>query len=91
MGMKACQSPVRYFISGNRYDEWVLFIHAAFADHTMFKEQITYFQNRYNLIAVDIIGHGQSTQTRKGDSIISSVYPSERSLRRILPIIIRTE
>lgn len=35
----------------------------------MFQSQIEYFENKYNLLAVDIIGHGQSTDTRKGDSI----------------------
>ncbi|MGI5977536.1 MAG: alpha/beta fold hydrolase [Candidatus Limivicinus sp.] len=62
-------SPIRYFLSGGRYPQWVLLIHAAFADHTMFREQIEYFQDKYNLIAVDIIGHGESTHTRRGDSV----------------------
>lgn len=69
--MKACpgNSPIRYFLSGREHPEWVLLLHAAFADHTMFKEQITCFEKKYNVIAVDIIGHGQSVNTRKGDSI----------------------
>lgn len=69
--MKTCpdDSPIRYFLSGREHHEWVLLIHAAFADHTMFREQIAYFKDRYNLIAVDIIGHGQSVHTRRGDSV----------------------
>lgn len=62
-------SPIKYFISSSQHSEWVLLIHAAFVDHTMFKEQIAYFQNRYNLLTVDIIGHGASMDTHKGDSL----------------------
>lgn len=62
-------SPIVYYISGRKHREWVLFLHAAFADHTMFRAQTEYFQDSYNVLAVDMIGHGQSTDTIKGDSI----------------------
>ncbi len=67
--MKLPNSPITYFISGTEHTEWVLFIHAAFANHNMFKAQFAYFRNKYNILAIDIIGHGQSTDTQKGDSI----------------------
>ena len=35
----------------------------------MFNAQFAYFKNTYNILAIDIIGHGQSTDTRKGDTI----------------------
>jgi pimeloyl-ACP methyl ester carboxylesterase len=35
----------------------------------MFKTQFEYFENTYNILAIDIIGHGQSTDTQKGDTI----------------------
>lgn len=63
------QSPVTYFVSGRDCREWVLFLHAAFVDHEMFRAQAEYFKEKYNVLAVDIIGHGQSTDTKKGDSI----------------------
>lgn len=62
-------SPITYYVSGTGNKEWVLFIHAAFVDHEMFKAQAEYFREKYNVLAVDIIGHGQSTDTKKGDSI----------------------
>ncbi len=37
--MKLPNSPITYFISGTGHTEWVLFIHAAFANHNMFKAQ----------------------------------------------------
>ena len=62
-------SPIAYYVSGRDHDEWILFLHAAFVDHNMFRAQIEYFRNKYNVLTVDIIGHGKSTDTKKGDSI----------------------
>lgn len=67
--IKLTNSPITYFMSRTEHTEWILFIHAAFVNHTMFKAQFEYFQNKYNVLAIDIIGHGQSTDTRKGDNI----------------------
>lgn len=62
-------SPITYYISGNDNKEWVLFLHAAFVNHEMFQAQTDYFCDKYNILSVDIIGHGNSTDTQKGDSI----------------------
>ena len=67
--LKINDSPITYYVSGRDRDEWVLFLHAAFFNHKMFKTQIEYFRNKYNVLAVDIIGHGKSINTKKGDSI----------------------
>ena len=66
---KLDKSPIVYYISGRERAEWVLFIHAAFVNHNMFRSQIKYFKNKYNILTFDIIGHGKSTETKKGDSI----------------------
>ena len=63
-------SPITYFVSNLGHAEWILFIHAAFVNHDMFKEQFSYFHDKYNILAVDIIGHGLSLEIRKGDGII---------------------
>lgn len=63
------KSPIVYYISGKEKNEWILFIHAAFVNHNMFQTQIDYFQDKYNILTLDIIGHGESTKSRKGDSI----------------------
>lgn len=62
-------SPVAYYISGKENDEWILFIHAAFVNHNMFQKQIACFKNKYNILTLDIIGHGNSTETKRGDRI----------------------
>ena len=56
-------SPIVYYTSGKDCSEWVLFLHAAFVNHKMFQPQIKYFENKSNILAVDIIGHGNSTDT----------------------------
>ena len=67
--VKLANSPITYFVSRTKQAEWILFIHAAFVNHNMFKAQFEYFENKYNILAIDIIGHGQSTDTQKGDTI----------------------
>ena len=67
--IRSAHSPITCFVSRSEQAEWILFIHAAFVDHNMFREQFAYFENKYNLLAIDIIGHGQSTDTQKGDTI----------------------
>ncbi len=67
--VKSANSPITYFVSRTGQAEWILFIHAAFVNHNMFKAQFAYFENKYNILAIDVIGHGQSTDTQKGDTI----------------------
>lgn len=67
--LKTENSPIAYYISGREYKEWVLFLHAAFVNHHMFKAQEAYFQDSYNILTLDIIGHGNSLSAKKGDGI----------------------
>lgn len=63
-------SPIVYYVGGcGGNADWLLFLHAAYADHGMFGEQFEFFKNKYNILAVDIIGHGRSLSTEKGDSV----------------------
>lgn len=66
---KLDNSPIVYYLSGTEHKEWVLFLHAAFVDHNMFKTQIDYLKDKYNILTLDVIGHGNSTDTKKGDRI----------------------
>lgn len=67
--IRSAHSPITCFVSRSEQAEWILFIHAAFVDHNMFKAQFEYFEKQYNILAIDIIGHGQSTDTQKGDTV----------------------
>lgn len=62
-------SPIVYYISGKENAQWILFIHAAFVNHSMFRAQIDYFREKYNVLTLDVIGHGKSINPQKGDSI----------------------
>lgn len=78
------ESPIVYYISRKEKAQWILFLHAAFVNHNMFRAQIDYFKDKYNILAPDIIGHGNSTKTKKGDSIdkmslwISKILETEK-------------
>lgn len=70
--MKECRlnhSPIVYYVSAEAHKEWILFLHAAFVNHNMFQTQTAYFKDRYNVLTLDIIGHGKSTETKRKDAI----------------------
>lgn len=60
-------SPITYYIDDTANGDWVVFIHAAFVNHKMFETQFQFFSGKYKLLAVDIIGHGNSIRVQKGD------------------------
>ncbi len=62
-------SPMVFYKSGNERGEPVLFLHAAFADHTMFRKQAAYFEKEYQVLVPDLLGHGKSVKAQKGDGI----------------------
>lgn len=64
-------SPIYYYVTGNEQGECILFLHAAFVNHSMFDKQIEYFKDKYKIITIDLIGHGKSVETQKGDSVES--------------------
>lgn len=62
-------SPIYYYVSGAENSECIVFLHAAYADHTQFNSQVNFFTKNYKVIAVDMLGHGKSTDAAKGDGI----------------------
>lgn len=62
-------SPIAYYIDDAANKEWLVFVHAAFVDSRMFEKQFNYFSGKYNLLAVDILGHGNSVNAKKGANI----------------------
>lgn len=54
-----------YYIGNSGKKETLLFLHPAFADHQIFQYQIEHFSEIYNLITVDMIGHGDSQVNRE--------------------------
>ena len=62
-------SPIAYYVGDTANKEWLVFLHAAFVDHRMFERQFEYFSGKYNLLAIDILGHGNSLRAKKGDGV----------------------
>ncbi len=75
-------SPVAYYVDDAANNDWIVFVHAAFVDHRMFEKQFFYFSGKYNLLAVDIIGHGNSTAARKGDTVEKTSYWLDKILQK---------
>ncbi len=75
-------SPISYYIDDTANTEWVVFLHAAFVDHRMFEKQFCYFSGKYNLLAVDILGHGNSIYAHKGDNIEKMSYWIEQIFQK---------
>ena len=48
------------FISKNKNAEWITFVHGAGGSSTIWYKQIKYFSNKYNLLLLDLRGHGKS-------------------------------
>ena len=74
LGMQRRQvegAPLVYHVDKTEGAPWVLLLHAAFVDHRMFRTQVEAFRGRYSVITVDILGHGDSTEARRGDSLES--------------------
>ncbi len=67
-------SPIAYYVDDTANNDWIVFVHAAFVDRRMFEKQFGYFSGKYNLLAVDIIGHGNSTKARRGDTVEKMSY-----------------
>lgn len=62
-------TPIAYYIDDTANKDWVVFLHAAFVNSDMFIKQYDYFKGKYNLLAIDILGHGKSLNAKKIDSI----------------------
>lgn len=75
-------SPIAYYTDDSANGEWIVFVHAAFADHRMFAKQFEYFAGKYKLLAVDILGHGNSVNAKKGDNIQKMSYWIEQIFQK---------
>ena len=65
---------IHYFIGDdNKERETILFIHSAFSDHTCFNKQIDFFSKEFNVITIDLLGHGLSTVGKSKDKIDKSI------------------
>ena len=63
---------VHYFVSGKIDGETIVFLHPAFGDHKCFDKQIDYFSKDYQVITIDMLGHGLTGVGKSKDKITST-------------------
>lgn len=73
---------IHYFSNGKQDAESILFLHPAFSDHSCFDNQIDFFAEHFNVITVDLLGHGLSAVGKSKDKI-------DQSAKHINQILIR--
>ncbi len=69
---------IHYFVSGDKNQELIVFLHPAFADHRCFDSQIDYFSKHYRVITIDMLGHGLSKANKSKDKIDTSIKHIEK-------------
>ena len=63
---------IHYFVSGIQNNEAIIFLHPAFCDHTCFYKQVEFFAKSFQVITIDLMGHGLSQPTKGKDKIDKS-------------------
>ncbi|ERJ13400.1 alpha/beta fold hydrolase [Haloplasma contractile] len=54
------ECPIHYWITDNKSNKWIVFLHGAGLDHRMFAKQFHGIPTDYNLFLIDLRGHGKS-------------------------------
>ncbi|MBD2754163.1 alpha/beta fold hydrolase [Spirosoma validum] len=57
------ETSIHYVVAGSE-SPTLLFVHGANIDLTYWDAQLAYFEDRYNVIAIDLPGHGQSGRNK---------------------------
>ncbi len=71
---------IHYYVSGKENKDLIVFLHPAFSDHRAFDQQIDFFAEKYNVITIDLIGHGLSKANKSKDKIDISYKHIEKIL-----------
>ncbi|NDI36548.1 alpha/beta fold hydrolase [Chengkuizengella sediminis] len=58
-----------YYTNDLNKKETIIFLHPAFSDHSTFIDQFHSLSDQYNMIALDMIGHGKSQPIKTSDDI----------------------
>jgi pimeloyl-ACP methyl ester carboxylesterase len=57
-------TPISYHIYGSGHAT-LLFVHGSFIDQTYWKEQVSFFKEKYKVVTMDLAGHGESGTNRE--------------------------
>ncbi|MGP4060863.1 alpha/beta fold hydrolase [Halobacillus sp. H74] len=70
--MKGKGIPLNYEAHINdRRKEWIVFFHGFGGNHTIFNRQISHFKEDYNLLFVDLPGHGKSPDFTGEENVLA--------------------
>ena len=58
-------------------DQWVTFIHGAGGSSVVWHKQLKYFNNHFNLLFIDLRGHGKSNKLQLSSSYNLNVATKE--------------
>jgi 3-oxoadipate enol-lactonase len=72
---------IHCFVSGDKSKETIIFLHPAFGDHRCFAKQVDFFSQTYQVITVDLLGHGLSQVGKAKDKIDSSAEHIEEIIK----------
>ncbi len=67
--LATAQYRMHYVAQGDPANPLLVLLHPAFGDHRCFEQQIAEFAAHYRVVAVDMLGHGQSQVAGSGGSI----------------------
>lgn len=73
---------IHYFSNDKQDAVSILFLHPAFSDHSCFDNQIDFFNEYFNVITVDLLGHGLSSVGKSKDKIDNSAVHLNQILIR---------
>ena len=63
---------IHYYLSGKESGETIVFLHPAFGDHRCFDKQIDFFSQDYQVITLDMLGHGLTGVGKSKDKLIDT-------------------
>ena len=61
-----------HYVSGKESGETIVFLHPAFSDHRCFDKQIDFVSQDYQVITLDMLGHGLTGVGKSKDKLIDT-------------------
>ena len=65
MKVKLGKIDLEYFFSENENENTVIFVHGLGANLSQFENQHDFFQDKYNVLSINLRGHGNTTASQE--------------------------
>lgn len=70
-----------YYVTGDKENDLIVFLHPAFADHRCFNKQADYFSKEFRVVTIDMLGHGLSKVEKAKDKIDFTIHHIDTILK----------